>query len=250
MLLYICQTIQSHGLSAIHQKHTPMKKVSTTKGAAAKAAATAKATTKSSAKTAASSASFEKAKTMSQAEAKAAKAENKAQAIVALVKGFNFEAQDKAIGVAQKDLFMERTLPLARKMANIEKQIKAVTDKERIAFAEWEPFGVTKKHMETNLVNKYCRVGRGLANATHVKAFEAWCRKENCNATLVNADKYLGGKKPAPKASDSLAKIAVNAKELGTEKGATATKTAKGWDSNLPKAELRNLFLAWAEELK
>ena len=228
-----------------------MKKVPTTKGAAAKAAATAKATTKSSAKAAGSSASFEKAKTMSQAEARAVKAENKAQAIVALVNGFNFEAQDNAIGVAQKDLFMERTLPLARKMANLEKQIKAVTNKERIAFAEWEPFGVTKKHMETKQVSKYCRVGRGLANAAQVKAFEAWCRKENCNPTLVSADKYVCGKKPTTKKdSDSLVKIAVNAKELGTEKGATATKTAKGWDTNLSKAELRNLLLTWAEELK
>ena len=249
MLLYICRTIQPHGPNSNHPKHTEMKKVSTTKGAAAKAAATAKATTKRSAKAAGSKA-FDKAQTLSAAEAKAQKAENKAQAIVALVKGFNFDAQDKAIGVAQKDLFMERTLPLARKMANLEKQIKAVTNKQRVAFAEWEPFGVTEQHMKTKLVGKYCRVGRGLANDTQVKAFEAWCRKENCNPTLVNADKYLGGKKPAPKGSDSLVKIAVNAKELGTEKGATATKTAKGWDSNLSKAELRNLFLAWAEELK
>ena len=231
-------------------KHTTMKKGSTTKGAAAKAAATAKATTKSSARAASSKGAFEKAKTLSAAEAKAQRAENKAQAIVSLVKGFNFEAQDKAIGVAQKDLFMERTLPLARKMANLEKQIKAMTNKERIAFAEWEPFGVTQHHMKTKLVGKYCRVGRGLANAAQVKAFEAWCRKENCNPTLVNADKYLGDKKPAPKGSDSLVKLAVNAKELGTEKGATATKTAKGWDTNLSKAELRKLFLTWAEELK
>ena len=227
-----------------------MKKVSTTKGAAAKAAATAKATTKSSAKAAASTASFEKAKTMSQAEARAVKAESKAREIVALVGGFNFEAEEKAIGIAQKDLFMKRTLPLARKMANLEKQIKAVTNKERIAFAEWEPFGVTKEHMKNSLVNKYCRVGRGLANAAQVKAFEAWCRKENCSPTILTADKYVGGKKPAPKSSDSLAKLSINAKELGTEKGATATKTATGWNSNLSKAELRNYFLEQAELLK
>lgn len=231
--------------------HNTMKKVSTKKGAAAKAAATAKATTKRSAKAAGSKAAFDKAQTLSAAEAKAAKAENKAQAIVALVKGFNFEAQDKAIGVAQKDLFMERTLPLARKMANLEKQIKAVTNKQRVAFAEWEPFGVTQQHMKTKLVGKYCRVGRGLANAAHVKAFEAWCRKENCNPTLVNADKYLGGKKPASKkASATLAKLSINAKELGTEKGAIATKTAAGWDSNISKAALRNYFLEQAELLK
>ena len=222
-----------------------MKKVSTTKGAAAKAAATAKATTKKTQR----SASFEKAKTMSQAEAREAKKQAEAQSLLGLVGEFNFDASLQSIVGDLDSIWEHKTLPLARKMANLEKQIKAVTNGKNVKATEWELFGVKPEQCKSKLVGKWCRVGRNLANKAHERAFEAWCTEHNKNKGLRTALEWIASKGDTPPKKTTLVSISVNAEELGTEKGGTMKKTESGWDGTMSKAEMRTQLLKWAEEL-
>jgi hypothetical protein len=222
-----------------------MKKVSTKKGAAQQAATTATATTKKTQR----SASFEKAKTMSQAEAREAKKQAEAQALLGLVKGFNFDASLKSIIGDLDGIWEHKTLPLARKMANLEKQIKAVTNAKSIKATEWELFGVRPEQCKSKLVGKWCRVGRSLANKAQERAFEKWCNEHDKNKGLRTALECIVSKGEPPPKKTTLVSISVNAEELGTEKGGTMKKTATGWDGTMSKAEMRTQLLKWAEEL-
>ena len=186
---------------------------------------------------------------MSQAEAREAKKQNEAQALLGLVGEFNFNASLKDIVGDLDGIWDRKTLPLARKMANLEKQIMAVTNGKNVKATEWELFGVRPEQCKSKLVGKWCRVGRNLANKAQERAFEKWCKEHDKNKGLRTALEWIASKGEAPTKKTNLVSILVNAEELGTEKGGTMKKTESGWDGTMSKADMRKQLLKWAEEL-
>ena len=108
-----------------------------------------------------------------------------------LANGFNFSKHVNEMFQEQQEIFKRKTLPLARQMAKLEKQIKLITGRQRVKASEWRLFGVTESQIKSKLPAKYIRVGRHISNHSDLQSFEKWCCENDQNLTFNSALYYI-----------------------------------------------------------